>query len=97
MLLAIALAAATAGTDPAPVQPNTVAPAVVTATSKDGDKTICRNEPITGSRFVKHVCLKKYQWDQRDRDTEQLEHGMQDRSGMVGARGGIGAGPAGPF
>ena len=106
MLLAIALAAAVSGTSPAQPQqtsnqqPTTVAPAIVDAprdTPKEGDKVICRNEPITGSRFIKRVCLKKFQWDQRDRDTEQYQQGIMDRSGTVGARGGMGAGPAGPF
>ncbi len=102
MLLAIALAAAVAGTDPAalPQPPSTPAAATQaanTGAARDGDKLICRNEPITGSRFIKRVCLKKFQWDQRDRDTEQYQQGIMDRSGTVGARGGMGAGPAGPF
>lgn len=57
----------------------------VNVTSKpadDPDRVICRNEPVTGSRFNKRICLTKAQMDERDRETEQYERQQQNMTGM---------------
>jgi hypothetical protein len=82
MMAAAALLAAEA---PPPAQPSapetTASPATVTAPPKAGtvDKTVCKNEPIMGTRMTKKVCYSPEERARAMRDERmQLEH-MQFR------------------
>ena len=89
MLVAMMAAAAlsAAGTLATPAQPQpaaeeaSVSPATVTSPPKPGtiDKTVCKNEPIMGTRFMRKVCYSPEERARAMQDERmQLEH-MQFR------------------
>lgn len=44
------------------------------------DRVVCRNEPITGSRFNKRVCLTKREWGERTRKAEEMSQRLGERA-----------------
>ena len=59
--------------------PTTVAPATVTTPAKstnpndDPDKVICKNQPMTGSRFEKRLCMTRADWGEQERRLQEFE------------------------
>jgi hypothetical protein len=56
----------------------------------DMDRVICKNQPITGSRFVKRICMKKSEWSDTERRTEEQTRRFGERAatGAAMATGG---------
>ena len=55
----------------------------------DTDRVICHNQPITGSRFVKRICMKKSEWSEQERRSEETTRSF-------GANASLSAGMAAP-
>ncbi len=83
MLVALTMAAAVAGATPAPAATGAPgASAAGGAAAEDPNKVICRADAVTGSRFIRKVCMKRYEWAEHDRVTERNLQMMQDRQGI---------------
>ena len=96
LIIAAALSLLALDSGPATSQPGAAAPdkAATSHKSKDADdpdKMICRNQPITGSRFVRRVCMTRAQWDERQRQYEQLQRRI-DQNPNAAQGGGLGGG-----
>jgi hypothetical protein len=72
---------------PASPQPGSPAP--------DPNKVLCRAQVITGSRFMKRICMSRADWAEYDRRQEQettyLKRKTDDMAGLPTT-----AGPGGP-
>ena len=83
LVFAIVAALATAAATPAD-PPTTVAPAnvkaVKAAKDEDPNQTVCKSQPIPGSRMAGRVCLTRQQWAQNEEASKQLLHDAQSRS-----------------
>lgn len=66
--MTFATALAMIATGMAGLQPAQDAPPAPQAKAADAEKTFCRRETETGSRFTKKVCHTKAEWAQIDRD-----------------------------
>ena len=89
-LLALDSAPATTPTAPPP-GPAAAASHAKPSEIADLDKVICKSQPITGSRFVKRVCMTRAEWNEQQRHTEEFErHINQTPNGA--ASGGLGGG-----
>ena len=77
----IAVLASNVGQAPAPsaqTPPATVAKAQ--PVKDDGSRIECRNEPITGSRFTRHVCATQAQWARYHEQAERFMSYLIDRT-----------------
>lgn len=86
-VLVLLMAAAVAGADAPPQAPPAgQAPPAATPgkPAPDPDKMVCRNEPVTGSRFDKRVCMTQAQWDQKAAEAQTFSRIQDQRSGSVG-------------
>lgn len=71
MTLVFAISLLVAGAPPA--QPATAAPAAATAPGKAAakprsDETVCKREPVLGSRMKQRICLTQGEWEARKAD-----------------------------
>jgi hypothetical protein len=72
-MISLAFAAillAAAADPPQPAAPTTVAPVTATAEQKARpkprpDETVCKREPVLGSRMKERVCMTQADWDVR--------------------------------
>lgn len=77
-MLAVSAAAQAADQVSTPPTTNATPATSIAAPVDDGDKIICRNEPITGSHFTQKVCAKKSQWEHvGDRSKDALERNTE--------------------
>jgi hypothetical protein len=87
-LLSLTMAAAVAGAAaPSPGNSPPSAPAPASHSAKpadDPDKMICRDEPITGSRFTRRVCMTKSQWDQLTAEAARMRRQTEETTGLGG-------------
>jgi hypothetical protein len=89
LLFAVSLAAA------APPDPDTVVSpldvpghankVVMSRPDRDGDKVICRNEPVPDSRLTKRTCARRRDRDALAADHQRLITDKQHRCDIVGA------------
>jgi hypothetical protein len=90
MLLAILAAAAVAAPEPAPqaapaaAQPNTVAPATVSAPEKKKSRLVCVNERPTGSHRVERICYDKDVHDQAQESLARSRDAARPTEGGFG-------------
>ena len=93
LVVTAALSLATLGAAPAVSHPAaapdgvTVSPATVTAPAKvdlarDATKVTCVSEPVTGSRFVRRVCMTREQRAERDRQMAAYQRQIDTAVGM---------------
>jgi len=56
----------------------------------DQDKVVCRMEADTSgnTRFKKRICLTKGQWDEQERQSENVVNQAQRNAGLVTSQGG---------
>lgn len=54
----------------------------------DPDKEVCRDEPLTGSRFTRHVCMTQGQWDEAEKGSRQMMNFLDSQAGRTGGVGG---------
>ena len=96
LIIGAALALLALDSAPATAPTTEVKPAVVAGQKTDDladlDRVICRNQPITGSRFNKRVCMTKAQWGEQQRQTEILERRLNQTTSPNpgGGMGGVG-------
>jgi hypothetical protein len=50
------------------------------ALSPDPDKVVCRNQPVTGSRFKRRVCLTQARWDAWAKQSDAYLYNLQRQS-----------------
>lgn len=55
------------------------------STESDDDRVICKNQAITGSRFVKRLCMKKSEWSEMERRTEEFSRRLGENAGRNAA------------
>ena len=95
LIIGTALAILALDSAPAAAPPTEVKPAVVAGQkaddANDPDRVVCRNQPLTGSRFTKRVCMTKAQWGEQQRQTEILERRLNQTTTPTGG-GGFGGG-----
>jgi len=93
MLLILAMAAALTSDPGAPPSTAAQAPAAPTAqaaptstsaATDDSDKVVCRNEPITGSKFTRRICATRAQWRRQEENAQEFEHTLDSKSGLSG-------------
>lgn len=66
---------------PATPPPAPAKPAAANADNgSDPDKIVCRREPVTGSRFIKRVCMTQAKWDELSRKTQEFLQQEEERS-----------------
>ncbi len=92
LIIATALGLLALDAAPATSPPNTVSPVSVNAPPKpdavaDADKVICRNEPLTGSRFNKRVCMTRAGWDEQQQKVEEFERRINQTPTPMGGGG----------
>lgn len=92
LIIGTALALLALDSAPADAPPTEVKSAVVAGQKsddalKDLDKVICRNQPITGSRFTKRICMTKLQWGEQQRQTEIMERRINQTATPTGGGG----------
>jgi hypothetical protein len=80
---------------PAPTPTPTAVTVAQQSDADDPNKMICHNEPITGSRFVKRVCMTRADWGELERRTEQLTRTFNEGAGRNNAASSNGAGMTG--
>jgi len=68
----MALDSTAATSQPAAAPAKTAAPATSNP-ADDQDKVICKNQPITGSRFVKRICMTRSEWGEQQHRLEELQ------------------------
>jgi hypothetical protein len=56
-----------------------------TSSADDPDKVICHNEAITGSRFIKRICMKRSDWAEQERRTKEFERKLGESAGFNAA------------
>ena len=92
LIIGAALALLALDSAPATAPPTEVKPAIVSGqksdnTTNDLDKVVCKNQPLTGSRFSKRVCMTKLQWGEQERQTEILERRLNQTATPTGGGG----------
>jgi hypothetical protein len=66
--------------------PAAAAPAAsATSNADDPDRVICKNQPVTGSRFIKRICMKRSDWDEQVRRTEEGRRKLGESAGFNAA------------
>ena len=90
-MLALVLAAAVAISSAPPPSPvagatNDTAPVTSPApgSKDDPNKVICRNEEVTGSRFLRRVCLTRAAWDKQSADAQRMERQLNEQAATNG-------------
>jgi hypothetical protein len=79
MLLILATAMSMLVTDAGPVTSELAAasPAVSSGAKASGDddpdRVICKNQPVTGSRFIKRICMRRADWDEQVRRADEAK------------------------
>jgi hypothetical protein len=53
----------------------------------DPDKVVCREEPVTGSRFTRRICMTKAEWDDHEKQSHDLMNHLDQQSGAAGVGG----------
>jgi hypothetical protein len=94
LIIGTAIALLALESAPATAPPTEVKPAVVTGKvddNADADRIVCKNQPLTGSRFTKRVCMTKAQWGEQQRQVEVLERRLNQTATPTGG-GGYGGG-----
>ena len=87
LVVLAAVAALAAGSDASPAS-NTPAPSPASHTesavqqANDLNTVKCRSEAITGSRFVKRVCMTRAEWNERTRQAEELQRQITEHTAM---------------
>ena len=92
LIIATALGLLALDAGPAASPPTPVAPVRVNAPPKsdaleDADKVICKNQPLTGSRFSKRVCMTRADWGEQQRHVEELERRLNQGPTAMGGGG----------
>ena len=91
LIIGSALALLAFDSAPANAPATDVSPAVVSHPkvddANDPDKVICKNQPLTGSRFSKRVCMTRAQWGEQQRQTEILERRLNQTTTPQGGGG----------
>ena len=80
MLVLAVIAALAAATPPADPPTPVAAAHVKAAKDEDPNQTVCKSQPIPGSRMAGRVCLTRQQWAQNEEASKQLLHDAQSRS-----------------
>jgi hypothetical protein len=60
----------------------------------DPDRLICHNQAITGSRFTKRICMKRSDWSEQERRTEEQTRTFGSSAAL---NAGMATPPAGPY
>ena len=91
LIIGTALALLALDSAPATAPATEVKPAVVAGQKADDandlDKVVCRNQPLTGSRFNKRVCMTKQQWGEQQKQVEILERRLNQTATPTGGGG----------
>jgi hypothetical protein len=81
LTVTIAVLASNVPQAPEPAAPAPVATAAKVQPAKaDGSRVECRDEPITGSRFTRHVCATQAQWARYHEQAERFMSYLIDRT-----------------
>ena len=84
MFVILAFAAAVSGAQDSGATTPTASTATKVANSRDNpDRVICKSEAVTGSHFVKRICMTKAEMDERDRQLEVFERERDHASGYT--------------
>jgi hypothetical protein len=51
----------------------------------DPDRVICKNQAITGSRFIKRICMTRADWNEQTRKTQEAERKLGESAGFSAA------------
>ena len=83
-------ATALAATDPASQGGSSPPPATpsantTTTAAADPDKTICRTEEVTGSRFKQRVCMRRSEWKAREDAAAEFMRQSNSNGSKMGA------------
>ena len=84
LVFAVIAALAAAATPPAD-PPTNVSAAQVQGDKKGSDdpnKTICKSQPIPGSRMAGRVCATRQEWERNEEASKQIIHDSQAKAGV---------------
>jgi hypothetical protein len=93
LMMAAAVASGDASTQQAPAAAQPAPASAKPAKAEpDPDHVVCRKEEVTGSRFVKRICMPQSEWDAQTAQAQRNQAIISQRTGLGAAMGGVSSG-----